>query len=279
MKNSIKKCPAGIPENSFLLLEKRTLSANTHFPLHWHDYIEIEFIISGTAFHNLNDISYDLTPGCCHILTETDFHSLTASTDLILYCIHFNRDILPYDLGLHLNNNNHHCKFTGADMYWMLQLYEHLLKECTNSDEFSQIQAKNIFLQLFVEIVRNSQSEFPTMSHPVLEAISYVNKNFQEPLTLTEIAALYNFSPNYFGQIFKNQTGKSFNDYLASVRLQYACRLLVNTSLPIKEIATSSGFSSVEYFFKTFKNQKGITPREYKNQLAQNTTTTADQAV
>lgn len=259
------KRPSGIPADSDFLLEKRFLTAGTHFPMHWHDFIEMEFIISGNGTHHLNDITYTITPGSCHIMSERDFHAITALTDVTLYCIHFNQNILPRELRLQLSFKNLYCHFEETQMNWIMQLFDHLQAESKNTDSFCHIQQKNLLFQLFIEIIRKIQPISSSLSAPVLEAISYINENFQNPLTLQKLAGHYGFSPNYFGHIFKTQTGQNFNDYLMSVRIQYACRLLSCTALATKEIAFSSGFQSVEYFFKLFKRYKGITPVEYRN--------------
>ncbi len=267
MKKAMLKRPSGIAENSDLLIEKRFLPAGTHFPMHWHDFIEIEFIVSGNADHHLNDISYALVPGSSHIMTEQDFHAITALTDLTLYCIHFNKNFLPEELRLQLSFTNLYCQFEEPRSNWVLQLLEHLEEESTNSDPFCRIQQKNILSQLFVQIIRKVRPNASTPL-PILEAISYINNNFYAPLTLKKLASHYGFSPNYFGHLFKTQIGQSFNDYLISVRLQYACRLLSCTSLTTKEIAFSSGFQSVEYFFYVFKHKKSMTPSEYRSNMS-----------
>ena len=101
---------------------------------------------------------------------------------------------------------------------------------------------------------------------PVQQAVAYINANFRSSLTLDELAEKLSFSPNYLGQLFKSQTGSTFNEYINTLRLKYACQLLAATDLSVKEVAFQSGYGSTEYFLYIFKKKTMITPGEYRNQ-------------
>ena len=112
-------------------------------------------------------------------------------------------------------------------------------------------------------------------AHPELKGISsrseviegsmaYINEHFQEPVTLEQIAAQANLSPYYFTRIFSEETGFTPHQYLIATRINYARYLLLNSSLSVKKIAFSSGFSSESNFCYTFRKREGITPGEYR---------------
>ena len=58
----------------------------------------------------------------------------------------------------------------------------------------------------------------------------------------------------------------SFNQYLSTIRLRYACGLLESTLLPVKDVAAASGFASTEYFLFVFKQKMGITPGQFRRE-------------
>ena len=91
-----------------------------------------------------------------------------------------------------------------------------------------------------------------------------MNEHFLQKITLEEVAETLSFSPNYLGQLFKNQIGCTFNEYLHNLRLKYACSLLQTSDLPVKEVAFASGYSSVEYFMYIFKKKLHTTPNAYR---------------
>ena len=102
---------------------------------------------------------------------------------------------------------------------------------------------------------------------PVYQAIAYLNEHFLDKISLAKLASQLSFSPNFPGHLFKTQIGCSFNDYLNTLRLKYACSLLLSSNIPVKEIAYSAGYSSVEYSMYVFKKRMHMTPGEYRRQL------------
>lgn len=98
------------------------------------------------------------------------------------------------------------------------------------------------------------------------DILKYINENFTNPdLSVTNLAQKFNLSEGYFSQFFKEQTGETFSHYLESLRIEYACRLLVETELSVSEIAYRSGYNNPTTFRRAFKRVKTISPTEYKN--------------
>ncbi|HEY8500885.1 MAG TPA: response regulator [Clostridia bacterium] len=101
--------------------------------------------------------------------------------------------------------------------------------------------------------------------HPyVRKTIEYICSESNNDISLKTIAAEFNVSPAYLGQLFKSQTGKYFNDFLTSVRLEYCKRLIIETDMKVSDIAAQAGFSSQTYFNRIFKRVHGTSPREYR---------------
>lgn len=93
----------------------------------------------------------------------------------------------------------------------------------------------------------------------------YILKNLGDSaLSVSSIANNFGFSDDYLGRIFKKATGVSINAHITHTRLNHACRLLKNTRLTVAEIALSTGYSSTNYFCRSFKKQLGITPTDYQ---------------
>lgn len=258
--------PSGIAQAQNFVLTKHLQPAGTEFPLHWHDYIEFEIILSGTGLHNYNGTSYGIAPGSAYLMSHYDFHGFTALTDITLYNIHFNQSAVHPDLLPHLDIHSFCCQFDQQEQELIFQMLHRLEEETTETKLFSQMIQQNILSEILILMMRKSTKKSSLAApSPILQSIAYINEHFQHRLTLQELADTLSFSPNYLGHLFKQQTGKTFQDYVNIVRLKYACRLLSATTLTIKEIAFASGYQSPEYFIYAFKKKMFMTPGEYRN--------------
>ena len=99
---------------------------------------------------------------------------------------------------------------------------------------------------------------------PVLEAISYIRGHYSEKLSLEEISERSGFNMNYFSELFKKETGKTFTAYLAEVRMEEAKRLLRDTGDAVYEIAEKVGYKDAKFFSQQFAKIVGIKPAEYR---------------
>lgn len=92
----------------------------------------------------------------------------------------------------------------------------------------------------------------------------YIFVNFQEDITLEEVADLVNITPGSLCRYFKNKTGKTLFDFLKEVRIGYACKLLNVTNKTITEICYESGYNTLAHFNTQFKELKNMTPSEFR---------------
>jgi len=100
---------------------------------------------------------------------------------------------------------------------------------------------------------------------------NYMIENFKKQISLKEIAAIGNISPNSFCKFFKSRSRKTYTQFIREIRIGHACKLLIDNNLNIKEICYESGFNNFSSFHKHFKLIKGKTPLEYqKNFLKEN---------
>ncbi|CAI6086400.1 response regulator transcription factor [Cohnella sp. JJ-181] len=103
-------------------------------------------------------------------------------------------------------------------------------------------------------------------SSSIKDAIAYIYDRLHDTVGMKQVAEHLHLNPSYFSVLFKEQTGVTFSDYLTRIRLQKAKELLVATRLPIWEIAEKVGYQTVKYFIKVFKDNEGMSPRQYRQQ-------------
>jgi two-component system response regulator YesN len=85
-------------------------------------------------------------------------------------------------------------------------------------------------------------------------------------LSLHEVAAQVNLSPSHFSAVFSQETGETFRDYLARVRIERAKELLRTTSLKCFEVAERSGYNDPHYFSYIFRKNTGLSPQQFRLQ-------------
>ena len=94
----------------------------------------------------------------------------------------------------------------------------------------------------------------------------YIHNHYSEDLSLEILAGKVYLSPNHLSKLFIKQNGYGINKYIKKVRMEKARELLLNTNLPISEIAKQIGYSSASYFCKSFAKDYEISPEKFRNE-------------
>ncbi|WP_270168963.1 response regulator [Paenibacillus sp. SYP-B4298] len=95
----------------------------------------------------------------------------------------------------------------------------------------------------------------------------YIDAHYTENITLKSIAATFYMNSIYLGQLFRKTYGSYFNEYVLSLRIEEAKRLLRQTDMRIYEIAEQVGFQSADYFATQFEKLERMTPTDYRNRM------------
>ena len=107
-----------------------------------------------------------------------------------------------------------------------------------------------------------------TMDRRVEQAITEIETDLAHAWETVELAELVNLSASRFRHVFKEETGRTINEYLRERRLERVELLLRTTFLSIKEVMSEAGASSMSHFVTYFKQRYGMTPTAYRKHLA-----------
>jgi two-component system, response regulator YesN len=188
--------------------------------------------------------------------------SLFTSKNVLLTCVTNNlSDFSPENLDFQELN----CVFNETDITigQLNEVYQRLYED-TRYLPFS----KQGFV---VSPVSESSAYNPKGSDWLIErAEQYIRSYYESPIKAHEVADFINISPNYFSSLFKQKTGKSFNDYINTLRVEAAKQLLEETPFNVNEIAEKVGYREYKYFVDVFKRFTGYTPTKYRNLTANN---------
>ncbi|HEQ0433073.1 TPA: response regulator transcription factor [Streptococcus pyogenes] len=125
-------------------------------------------------------------------------------------------------------------------------------------------------LKKVLDVTNQNNSPEKRYSDLVSETIDCIRKEYHQELTLKAIADRLHVNGVYLGQCFKNETERSFTQYLNHVRIQKAQQLLLYTNQSINEIAYETGYNTNHYFIKMFKKLNGLSPKEFRDRYKDN---------
>lgn len=244
-----------------------------NFPPHLHSAIELLYVQQGEIEVTVNNITRRMTQGDFVIIFPNSIHSYNTSTpnqtlSFILTILNqkLTGDYLNELIKYHpqdpfiLNENLH--KDIPYAMETLLRQHQ-IEPNLSIYKAYVHILLARVFPHL--TLLKNTDANFFDLTYKM---ISYISQNFQQPLSLDILAARLGVSKCHLSRIFSTKIHINFNDYINSIRIDYAQNLLRSTDKSITQICFESGFESQRTFNRAFKKIFGMNPREYLAQLS-----------
>lgn len=132
-----------------------------------------------------------------------------------------------------------------------------------------ELQVKGSLSEIFAGLLESGEYKAPARSRAaqgIKPAIDYIRENYQGSLTIEALAEMSHMSSGHFCRLFKKHTFKTPVQYINSVRLSAAMRLLLESDRKVLDIAYDSGFNSLSYFIGVFKQNMGCTPTDFRRE-------------
>lgn len=253
--------------------------------LHYHEYTEILFGVSGTGTVHVGSNSFTLTPGSMMIIRSDDPHEVIPHDEQnAWHVVKFMPQILLSDeqtsseygyVLLLMEQLGGKQMFFPADELVSTELstlFWHLKQEWEEESFGYELSLRADVTRIFLYILRQWISKNPllsenaslsTQSELIRRAIAYVRQNFAE-ITEEETALACGVSSAYLSRVFKRCMKRSFSAYVNDIRLREASRLLLKTDDSVTDIAQAVGFSTSAYFIAKFRELHKITPHRYR---------------
>ena len=102
-------------------------------------------------------------------------------------------------------------------------------------------------------------------SFHIKKALEYINENYKKSITLDDIVSYININKSYFCSLFKKEVGKTYSQYINSLRIKKSEELLLNTEMSLLNISLAVGFNNQNYYNNLFKKEHNMSPLQFKN--------------
>ncbi|MCC3373967.1 AraC family transcriptional regulator [Cohnella sp. REN36] len=243
--------------------------------LHWHEFYELTFVLSGEGINTVNGKDVPLREGSLFLLTPADFHEIrpVGGRPLELYNLIYREECMDPELRglllapdcLRLAELDEHAAAATAEAFALIEAESRR----DAPDIGSRLLFRGALDRILVALYRHAEpggardrEAEAAGRHPgsVQPALLYIHHHFREPISLQDAARQAGLSPHYFSERFRRTTGSTFQHYLLHLRLQYARSLLRASALPVSEICFVSGFNTLAHFEKMYKRRYGHPP-------------------
>ncbi len=246
---------------------KNTKLAKTQ---HIHDCYEIEVLISGEMKEVINGKTFTAKPGDMFFICPNDVHELVFDESPVIYNLMFRENVIgeknmktmrrfsPEEVCVtHLSEKDYEI---------ISALIDKAIKEyCSIHDDLSEPIIKNVIGYAFLTIMRyHSDALSKSVDSRVEKALNYIDENFRAPITMLQISKIVGLEEDYFSSLFYKHTKMRFKSYLSKCRLNYACKMLLETDDTVADICYDSGFNSLATFHREFKAFFNCSPLEYR---------------
>jgi len=258
-------------------------------PVHKHDFIELNYMYSGSCEQSIGGRSVSLREGDVCLLDRNVPHSIAplGEDDILINILLRQETIAPLFrneapgdgavesfLSHALSESRRPGRFivfragTGENPK-LHELILSMMLEAFAPDVHSAGLLRHYVPILFIELKRvyeldlNYDPEAPIRRGAIAEALAFMEEK-NGNCTLAELADRFHFHPKYMGSLLKNQTGSTFTEWIQRHRLDRAARLLKETDVGVEEVARLSGYESLGFFYRKFKARFGRTPHEYR---------------
>ena len=252
--------------------------------LHHHDFYEVYFFLSGNVQYNIESRSYLLTPGDVLLISPMELHQPMFGAEQRDY----ERIVLWIDkqflegfslpgqsftacFDTTVPNHTNLLRPEGVQRQFLTFLLEQLMAEAVSEEPYHETAALSYLCQVLISLnrlalQRRTEDPVAVPDSTVYSVLFYINEHYSENLTLDELANTFFISKYHLSREFQRLVGTSVHRYIVQKRLVMAKQML-SEGKPPSEVFQNCGFGDYSNFYRAFKTEYRISPKEYALRL------------
>lgn len=268
------------------------------FPLlmHSHNFYEINIVTEGTGTHFIESNSFPAQTGDVFVIPPNISHGYSEDADRSLKILHILlsrgfmleydqilKGIEGYSLLFNIepqlrkdNNIKIFANINNAEFIYYLHEIGKLVSFCEGdmtdgvNETNKNVKILNLISDLAIALTLNNEisaKNSPVNLPDLLQVLSYIEDNFAETVTLSDLCRVSNMSRSSLLKQFHRLCRCSPSDYLLNTRVENACKMLEHSDHSIAQIAQDCGFYDSSHFSKMFCKVKKMLPKDYRSSV------------
>ncbi len=244
---------------------------------HWHDCIELIFVLEGSVTVYLNNEEIELCENDLYLINARQVHALQSKENNTLLVLQLPTEYLSEQLP-EIEQYSFDCcstRFSQRDQkpfdvlrIIIAKMFQEICLERAHSQLFLKSQyyeLLDVLMRYFsVHEKRQDTSAEARKLERLTEIMDFIREQYASPLTLTDVAKQVYLSPTYLSKFIQQHLGMTFKQYLNLIRMNAAVKDLMTTDFTVATIALQNGFSSESSFTRLFREFYGMPPGEYR---------------
>lgn len=251
--------------------------------LHSHDFWEIDCIIRGSSTLHFEKELQTLSEGSVCFIAPGSRHDMEVTEDSFVCCIMLRRSTFEASFFSLLSREDALSLFFRTSLksdqepnylIFQTQISPDLrismfnaLVECYRNDIYSNtccISHVNLLFAALLRLAGDTPQFYRYQAGSGFSQILHAIRHHYQTITLTELTEKFHYSKPHLCTLIKQNTGVSFTDLLRQIRMSRATEYLLNTELPVFEIAEIVGYHSTDHFARVFRERFGCSPQTYR---------------
>ena len=229
---------------------------NYYHVAHFHNSIELVFMLRGQCRLKINNEEHVLSEGNAAFIDSFEMHHYTQTIDCEYYVVIISSKFFDSENKLKNFAFSHFLpKTEGFDkILEFLEFSDSVWESATPLFKFGFV---NSLLGLMAQYYPLARVKRDRQSEALVAALRYINEHCTEPLTLDGVAARFGYTPNYFSSVFNRYSGMSLREYLNRSRVvEFEKIRKENPDLSVGDSARLAGFASLNTFYRAYNKYK-----------------------